>query len=77
MISEESNFAAWCIINGFTPATMAMSVNEMRKAMYKFGANPDLLTLEHIFESLSDGFPMNPYSSNPIWVKEPLFRKQP
>ena len=47
---------------------MALSVNEMRKAFYKFGSNPDQISLERIKDALSDSFPMNPMSGAVIWV---------
>lgn len=68
VIGEESHFAAWCIVHGYNASAMALSVNEMRKNSYKFGANPDYVNLDLVAEQLANGFPMNPKSEEPIWV---------
>eukprot|EP00210_Caulerpa_lentillifera_P008069 g7705.t1 len=67
LIFKDSEFAAWCLIHGFSPSCIAMSVNEMQKSKNQVGTNPTKVTLESILETVKNESPLNPAYRDPIW----------
>lgn len=69
LIFEESEFAAWCMVHGFTPSCIAISVNDMQASKTQDGSIPKQVNLNSIFEILEKEFPINPAYHEPIWVR--------
>lgn len=69
LVFNESEFAAWCLVHGYTPSSLAMSVNEMQYSSNEVLASPIEVNLEDIKHFIQDEYPCFPPFRDQIKVE--------
>lgn len=75
LVFNESEFAAWCLVHGYTPSCLAMSVNEMQYSRSQVLASPIEVNLKDIKEFIQDDYLYVPPYRDQINVELRLYGK--